>query len=137
MQRASADEPADEPKRARKAPPTPLNAARTAAEAAAAASEAEAKAAALAALQVGVQTRRTAIGAEQRMRDDRARIERELDGFRSLRREKEADLLELLSNPLQAWDQDAFWQLAMCEFVLDIDDEDAAALKPRERGRGC
>lgn len=119
-------------KRARKAPPSPANAARTAAGVAAAAADACAKQATLDALTLGVQTRRTAIEAEQRMRDERERIEAELAASRRRMREKEGDLLELLEDPLRAWDDDVFWQLAMCEFALDVDDEAAATLKPRQ-----
>ena len=53
----------------------------------------------------------------------RKRLERELREQLLLRREKEEGLLALLSDPLEAWDEDAFWQLAMCEFAIRYDPE--------------
>lgn len=110
------------------------NAARTATDVAAALEQVHAKAQEYDALSLGVQTRRTAIEAGRQLAAARARIEGELRALRALHREKEADLYGLIADPLSAWDDDVFHQLAMCEFVLDVSDEDAAALQPRQLG---
>ena len=47
---------------------------------------------------------------------------------------KTEDLLELLSDPLEAWDQDAFWQLAMSKFAARYDPEAAEQDGGRKMG---
>jgi hypothetical protein len=74
-------------------------------------------------LGAGVHTRAARERLEEEMRPMRKRLERELREQLLLRREKEEGLLALLSDPLEAWDEDAFWQLAMCEFAIRYDPE--------------
>ena len=85
-------------------------------------------------LGVGVQTRRTACEAEARMREVREQLEAELKARRTLLSQREAELHKLLSNPLDAWEDDAFLQLAMCEFARDYDEAAAASDSGRVMG---
>ena len=87
-------------------------------------------------LSAGVRTRAAAERCEAEMRPMRLRLERELREQQRLLREKEDDLHELLSDPLEAWDQDAHWQLAMCEYALCYDPDAAQRDGGRKMGVG-
>ena len=113
---------------------TRTGAATAAAETVAVALELDAKQQELDALGVGVQTRRTACEAEARMREVREQLEAELKARRTLLSQREAELHKLLSNPLDAWEDDAFLQLAMCEFARDYDEAAAASDSGRVMG---
>lgn len=79
-------------------------------------------------------TRAAAERLEAEMRPIRARLERLLAQQKSALADKTDDLFELLSNPLEAWDQEALWQLAMCEFAVRYDSEAAERDGGRKMG---
>ena len=70
-----------------------------------------------------VQTRRSALETSAVLRAERERLAFEIDEREEQRAAKEAEILEMLENPLDAFDEDAVWQLAMHEFALDCRDE--------------
>ena len=86
----------------------------------------------LASLNCGVQTRRTAEAAEAAMRDARERLEQLVRDRKERMRDKTEELLDILRSPLDAWGEDAAWQLAMCEYALDAPSE----LSGRQMGMG-
>lgn len=68
-------------------------------------------------------TRRAALDTSHSLRDERERLEAEPAARRNLREEKEGDIMHMLESPLEAFDQDALWQLVMHEFAMDCHDE--------------
>ena len=77
----------------------------------------------MAQLDAGVRTRAAAERCSSEMAEVRQRLERELAKRKRLFSAKVDELLELLDNPVKAWGEQAFWQLAMCEFALRYDAE--------------
>lgn len=105
-------------KRARKAPPTPPNPARLASEAAEAAAAVRAKEAERRALGSQVQTRQSAQAAARKLQAERAVLDAQIARYQALVEEKRDEILELLSDPVRAFDWRAFWELAMHEFAV-------------------
>ena len=64
-------------------------------------------------------TRATADAVRQQMADERAAIEQARAVAQAAARKAETELLQLLNAPLDSWDDETGWQLAMCEYALD------------------
>ena len=72
-------------------------------------------------------TRATVDAVREQMAAERAAIDQARATARDAAQRAEEELLELLHAPLHSWDEDAFWQLATCEYALDhLDDVDSS-----------
>ena len=101
---------------------TPLSAAPTMPAACAAAACVSAQAtleSLLAAPPSRMSTRATVDAVREQMAAERAAIDQARAAAQDTAQRAEEELLELLHAPLHSWDEDAFWQLATCEYALD------------------
>ena len=76
-------------------------------------------------LSAGVKTRAAAVRCADALAATRRQLERELQKRQQALAQEEELLLELLRDPMSAWDHEAFWQLAACEFALHYDPVEA------------